>query len=88
MGSLSLSSANSKRTRYTNGVVDCSLDDYSALQGKCSVCGGTGSPTYTCLKCRKLFHEQCDSFRVDRDNTGICGKCLTSVNHSDFSFIT
>ena len=79
MGSMSLSSSNSKRARYTNGGVDCNLDEYGVLQGKCSVCGSSGSPTYTCYKCRKLFHEQCDNFRVDKDNAGICGKCLTSV---------
>lgn len=80
-GNSSNTSTNSKRQRFSGTVVsgESGNDDFAITQGKCSSCNTTGGLLYTCLKCNKLFHEQCDSFRVDRDALGICGGCLTSV---------
>lgn len=53
--------------------------DSSVSMRKCCICGSMTAPTYTCVKCRRLFHENCNSFRVDEDGLGLCGGCLTSV---------
>lgn len=78
---MSLSSANAKRSRFggSNGSPDGGNEELYMSQGKCSACNTTGGSTYTCLKCHKLFHEHCGAFRVDGENSGICGACLTSV---------
>ena len=81
-----LSSGNSKRPKYANGILSTEAmnEEYCISQGKCSSCNTIGSPIYSCLKCDKLFHEHCDNFRIDRDSTGICGSCLISVRNMIF----
>jgi len=84
-----LSSGNSKRPKYANGILSTEAmnEEYCISQGKCSSCNTIGSPIYSCLKCDKLFHEHCDNFRIDRDSTGICGSCLISVIIMNFRLI-
>ncbi len=80
-----LSTGTAKRSRQTvySGHVKTG-DEPSIHVGKCSACGLDTPPLFTCLKCRRLFHENCDSFRIDQDSTGICCACLTTVFLSQY----
>ena len=78
-GDLSISTAKRSRQTVYSGHIRTMGDESNLQVGKCSICGLDTPPLFTCLKCRQFFHENCDSFRTDQDNTGICGACLTTV---------
>ena len=72
-------SSKKPRSNMVRSSSDLGPLDTGAFAAKCSVCGLESSPGYSCVKCHRIFHEHCDSFRKDDANTGICGSCLTAV---------
>ena len=73
-------SSKKQRSNTSRSFNDLGLMDGGAFAAKCSICGLESSPGYSCVKCHRIFHEHCDSFRTAENSTGICGSCLTAVS--------